>query len=225
MGIETAELVDVMQTFKGLERRLERVDDGGGIAVIDDYAHNPEKIRAAWAAVALSHRRVAAVWRPHGYGPLAAMQNELASAISAICRPEDRFFALPVFYAGGTAEKSLTSEQWVERLKAGHLPARAVTGYAELEDELARFAKRGDAILIMGARDPDLTEFAKKLARTLNPPALIDNYFPRFDFFRQLGYLHLQTKESSSRNTIVNTFTSRLKDTVYLPGYRFQRRG
>jgi UDP-N-acetylmuramate--alanine ligase len=118
MGYSLAAVADALRRFGGIQRRLERVGAAGGVAVIDDYAHNPAKIAAAWAAVAPCYRRVLGVWRPHGYKPLALMFENLVETFSRCCRPGDRLWLLPVYYAGGTAERQADSDRLAAALQA-----------------------------------------------------------------------------------------------------------
>lgn len=164
LGVDLDRVAALLPTFRGVHRRLERVGERNGVAIIDDYAHNPAKIAASWRAVAETAARVHGFWRPHGYGPLALMKDELAEAFAAVCRPGDRLYLLPVFYAGGTANKTITSDEFAALLQARGVAAEAVPDYAVLADRLAA-AQAGDAILGMGARDPELPLFARRLAR------------------------------------------------------------
>lgn len=169
LGVPAETLRAALPEFRGIHRRLEVVGQGRGIRVIDDYAHNPAKLAASWRAVAETADRVYGFWRPHGYGPLALMQEELVAAFADVCRPSDRLFILPVFYAGGTANRTVTSEDFVAALRRRGVPAMYVEDYAALERELRRDLRAGDSILGMGARDPESPRFARHLSRNLTP--------------------------------------------------------
>jgi UDP-N-acetylmuramate--alanine ligase len=166
LGAPPESIVAALGAFRGIHRRLEEVGALAGVRVIDDYAHNPAKIAASWRAAAELGGRVHGYWRPHGFGPLSLMKDELADAFASVCRPDDRLFILPVYYAGGTASKTITSEEFVEALRKRNVPARHVADYEALERELRAGARRGDSVLGMGARDPDLPRFARRLAST-----------------------------------------------------------
>jgi UDP-N-acetylmuramate--alanine ligase len=73
-------------------------------------------------------------------------------------------YLLPVFYAGGTAERTVTSADLVGDLAGRGVTAELVPGYPELEARLRAAARPGDVILCMGARDPDLPLCARRLA-------------------------------------------------------------
>ena len=166
-GLDLAAVRNALSSFRGIERRLEPAGGARGVSVVDDYAHNPAKIQAAWQAVAALHGRVLGVWRPHGYAPLRNMFHELADAFSAVCRPDDRLFILPVFYSGGTADQSISSGDLVAKLRERGVRAYVVRDYDMLLHELAGECRAGDCVICMGARDPYLPVFSRRLVATL----------------------------------------------------------
>ncbi len=167
MGYDRSEAIRCLSSFQGLERRLQRVSSADGIAVYDDYAHNPAKLAAAWRAVQQVSRRVRGVWRPHGYGPLAAMSEDLIDMFVSALRPKDELFILPVYYAGGTAKADYTSDIFVDHLQEQGIPAIYVPTYKDLAQHMLSDVQPTDAFLCMGARDPELPLFARSLAEKL----------------------------------------------------------
>ena len=164
LGYAPEKIAAALARFGGIQRRLERVDAGGGVRVVDDYGHNPAKLAAAWAAVAAPGNRVLGVWRPHGYGPLRAMLEPLADAFASVCRPQDRLWLLPVYDAGGTADRSINSTALAAKLRARGVAVELAASYDELGAALVRAARAGDVILTLGARDPRLPVFAREMA-------------------------------------------------------------
>lgn len=164
LGHAPEKIAEALSRFGGIQRRLERVDAGGPVRVVDDYGHNPAKLAAAWSAVSELDGRVLGVWRPHGFGPLRAMLEPLADAFAAVCRPGDRLWLLPVYDAGGTADRSMDSDALVSTLKARGVTVELASNYEALGAELARETRPGDTILVMGARDPRLPVFAREMA-------------------------------------------------------------
>lgn len=167
LGCNLSAAAAALATFRGIHRRLEVVGRRRGVAVIDDYAHNPAKIDAAWAAVGPHGQRLLAVWRPHGYKPLAMMMDDLAGVFARRARPADRVFVLPVYDAGGTANRNVRSEQLVEKLKALGIRAEAAADPESLPGLIAAEAAAGDIVLIMGARDPGLPRLARQVLSAL----------------------------------------------------------
>lgn len=163
MGYALTALAAALRRFKGIHRRLEQVGQGA-VDVYDDYAHNPAKIAAAWQTLAPRYRRVVAVWRPHGFTPLANMMNDLEDTFVRICSTQDRIYLLPVYYAGGSADRRRDSDELVDRLRKRGVSAEWVADYSVLEDRIRQDRQSGDAILIMGARDPELPVSARRMA-------------------------------------------------------------
>jgi UDP-N-acetylmuramate--alanine ligase len=155
--------------FQGIQRRLERVGVARGVTVVDDYGHNPAKIRAAWEALAPYHSRIFAVWRPHGYGPLRAMMNDMAETFASLCRARDRIMLLPVYDAGGTATRTVQSDTLAQMLQTRGVPADYVEDYDQVMAVVLAGAHAGDVVLMMGARDPALSMTARRLVRELAP--------------------------------------------------------
>jgi len=72
----------------------------------------------------------------------------------------------PVYY-GGTVERLVTSEDVVRAVKSRGRDAFAFADRAACGDQLAALARPGDRIVIMGARDDTLPEFAADLLKRL----------------------------------------------------------
>lgn len=167
LGYGAAETAAALRDFGGMQRRLEATSRAdAAVRVLDDYAHNPAKIRAAWAATAGSGTgRVLGVWRPHGYGPLRSMMEGLAAAFAESMRDGDRLWLLPVFDAGGTADRSVASEDLLGRLAEKGVRAEVwKEGLDGLAEAVAGEAAEGDSVLVMGARDPGLPKLARRVA-------------------------------------------------------------
>jgi UDP-N-acetylmuramate--alanine ligase len=163
LGVRTADAIAAIGRFEGLRRRLERVGEAGGVTVIDDFAHNPDKIAATLATMRAQPGRLLIMFQPHGYGPLAKMGEPLAISLADGMAPDDRLYLPDPVYQGGTVERTRGSDWLAEQVrthgkKAEHIPERPKIG-----DALVAEARPGDRILIMGARDDTLIEFAREL--------------------------------------------------------------
>ena len=158
LGCDEAKARAALLTFRGVERRLQRV--GGN--VFDDYAHNPEKLRAMWTTLAEEYPGgICAVWRPHGYAPLRKMLDALVEMFTSTIRPQDRLLVLPVYDAGGTADRSINSDALVARLGGR---AVAVSDFEEAYSWCRAHSGDFAAFAVCGARDPGLAPFARRLA-------------------------------------------------------------
>ncbi len=166
LGLERHAVLEAVASFNGIERRLQQVGKVKGVEMIDDYAHSPVKIAAALeAATERATGKLHAFWRPHGFKPLAEGFDQYVERFAAHFKQHGgTLHILPVFYAGGTVERTVDSSRLAAALKAIDVPAHAVTGYTELQRHLCRLCNPGDVVLGMGARDPDLSRFLKQLA-------------------------------------------------------------
>ena len=169
LGADPAQAAAALASFPGVERRLQRVGSlpcgDRQVAVFDDYAHNPEKLHAMWTTLAEAYPRgVAAVWRPHGYGPLRKMMDALAEMFRGVMRPQDALVLLPVYDAGGTADRSVNSDALASRLADASGAVVLVKDLKEAEDYLRARADAFGAIVTAGARDPGLPVLARRLA-------------------------------------------------------------
>lgn len=168
LGASADALGMAMKTFPGVERRLQKVGvrrcaSGADVAVYDDYAHNPEKLRAMLTTLQSVHPKgVAVLWRPHGYAPLRKMMDALAAMFRDTLRRNDLLVLPPVYDAGGTADRSVNSVDLAERLNG--LPVRLVESLEEAESALRSSASDYGAIVVSGARDPGLSVLARHLS-------------------------------------------------------------
>jgi UDP-N-acetylmuramate--alanine ligase len=167
LGISFEDCARGLRHFKGVERRFIRVGAARDATVIDDFAHNPAKVKAALetarALAAKQNGRLLAIFHPHGFAPMKLMGRDIMDSAATVLRPEDRLYLPEIYYAGGTADMSISSADLVDYLN-GLTP---VGVFRKTKDAVAKAvlaeAKPGDVILSMGARDPDLGSFATKL--------------------------------------------------------------
>ncbi len=165
LGAAPEKLVAALRAFGGVERRLQRVGVCGGAAVVDDYAHNPEKLAAAWTTLAAAFPAgVCAVWRPHGFAPLRKMLADLVTVFTRVCRPADTLLLLPVYDAGGTADRTITSGVLASQLRDKGVTVNPVQTLMEAEAAMRSRAVPGGVLVTFGARDPDLPRLAARLA-------------------------------------------------------------
>jgi UDP-N-acetylmuramate--alanine ligase len=167
LGVAVADAAAALGRFEGLRRRLEIVGEADGITVIDDFAHNPDKIAATLATLRAQPGQLLIMFQPHGYGPLTKMGEELAEAFAAGMAPDDRLYLPDPVYQGGTVERTRGSDWLAERIKEREREAAHIPDRADIGGVLASEAKPGDRILVMGARDDTLIDFARDLVERI----------------------------------------------------------
>lgn len=163
LGCDDGRLSEAAAHYKGVDRRFAVTRTVQGITVIDDFAHNPEKIRAAVNAAKHLSERITAVYQPHGFGPTRFLKNEYAATFKEVLRPTDTLCLLPIYYAGGTAVKDIESEDIINLMGNVTFNAVAVNGRDAAVDLIKESTRPNGAVLLMGARDPSLAAFTKRL--------------------------------------------------------------
>lgn len=167
LGCSDEDLAAAVAGFRGVARRFEITRTEHGVIVVDDFAHNPAKIRAAVAAARGLADRIIAIYQPHGFAPTRFLMDEYVKAFREIFRAGDALYLLPIYYAGGTAVKDVSSDLVIENTGEVPFEARATAGREETLALVAERARPGDCVLLMGARDPSLPFFAKDLTACL----------------------------------------------------------
>ncbi len=163
-GVPVAASVEALASFEGLARRFDVVGTShASITVIDDFGHNPEKCGATLRTLRAHPGRVVAFFQPHGYGPLHQMGAELAEVFARELAEDDIVLMCDPVYFGGTVDRSEGSERIVRLIEDAGQTAEYIPERKSIEHRLINLARPGDRIVIMGARDDTLSDFARRL--------------------------------------------------------------
>ncbi len=168
LGVSLPDAVAAIARFEGLKRRLETVGTAAGVTVIDDFAHNPDKIDATLATLRAQPGRLLILFQPHGYGPISKMGEQLAESFSSGLGPDDQLYLPDPVYQGGTVDRTRGSDWLAEQVRARGGKADHIAERAAIGDTLLNEARDGDRIVIMGARDDSLSEFAVGLVEQIS---------------------------------------------------------
>jgi UDP-N-acetylmuramate--alanine ligase len=167
VGVRVEDAAGAIVRFEGLRRRLETVGEAAGVTVIDDFAHNPDKIDATLATLRAQPGRLLIMFQPHGYGPLTKMGEELADSFIKGLASDDRLYLPDPAYFGGTVERNRGSDWLAAEIRARGAKAEHIAERPAIGEALVREARVGDRIVVMGARDDTLSEFARELVERL----------------------------------------------------------
>lgn len=162
--------VAALETFSGIRRRMELVGSANGVTVIDDFAHNPDKIAATLKTLHAFDGRLLILFQPHGFGPLKLMKREFIDGFAGLLRADDILLMPEPVYFGGTTDRSVGSEDIASGVRAAGRNAEALPTRDACGDRLIALARPGDRIVVMGARDDTLSTFAADLVARLSCP-------------------------------------------------------
>ena len=161
-------LSEASVTYKGIQRRFNCFKTARGVTVIDDYAHNPEKINAVLETVQNISPVIYAIFQPHGFAPTKFLLPELIEVFNNRLRENDVLYLLPIYYAGGTVNKEISSMDIANGLNRFRGEVITPKKRNDIVDHIASRAKTGNIVISMGARDPSLPEFAQSIAEAID---------------------------------------------------------
>lgn len=166
-GVPLQEAAEALGGFTGLKRRLEVVGARNGVTVIDDFAHNPDKIQATLETLHAFPGRLLVMFQPHGFGPLRLMKDAFIDCFARHLHDADVLLMPDPVYFGGTVERVVTSHDIVAGVRARGRSALALAERERCGEKLLELARPGDRIVVMGARDDTLSSFAVDLLNRL----------------------------------------------------------
>ena len=165
LGINTSEIVDALEQFRGTRRRLELLKQYGNTLIYSDYAHHPTEIMATLQALREKHAGtgITLVFQPHQYSRTEHFFKEFVDALQLA----DRLLLTEVYRQRDSegAELSMNSSILYKELKP-HMQDRAVL--VDDKNDIHTLLQREEAldgvIVFMGAGDID--DVAREFANT-----------------------------------------------------------
>lgn len=170
-GVDLRHAAEALNAFTGIRRRLETVGTAKGITVIDDFAHNPDKIAASLATLQSFPGRLLVMFQPHGFGPLRLMKDEFVACFADGLGHDDMLIMPEPIYFGGTVERTVGSQDIADAVVAMGRKAIALKDREACGEKLLEIARHGDRIVVMGARDDTLSQFAEQLLAKISSPS------------------------------------------------------
>ncbi len=137
--------------FQNADRRFQIKGTKGGILVVDDYGHHPTEIMATLeAARRACGRRIVAVFQPHRYTRVRALEEEFARAFYQA----DVLVVLPIYPAGEEPLPGVNAQRLAEKIKVhGHRDVTCVPDFADAAQVLKDRLREGDLLITLGAGD------------------------------------------------------------------------
>lgn len=166
-GIDLIDSSKALKNYSGIYRRHQIIAKNMGITIIDDYAHNPAKLAASIRSCQLENRRLLVWFQPHGFKPTKFLKDEFIQKISESLRKNDHIYMSEIYYAGGTVSKDISAGDLIDGIRSKAKNAYYIPNRTDMFSVLKSIVKNGDVILLTGARDPSLSEFAQDLKQKI----------------------------------------------------------
>lgn len=155
LELAPAEILSALAKYEGVQRRFQILGENAGVTVVDDYAHNPQKVAAALhaakTAVAKTQGRVVAVFQPHRYTRTKFLFDEFTRCFG----DSDVLLVTDIYSAGETPILGLRVENLVEEI-AGNFPDVEIHHTPKEIDvmrKLGSVCRPGDLVITLGAGD------------------------------------------------------------------------
>jgi UDP-N-acetylmuramate--alanine ligase len=163
LGIQWEVCADALRNYEGIYRRHQVYGEKNGVILVDDFAHNPVKCARSIEACQPLAPKLIAWFQPHGYGPTRFLRHDFVEEMAKVLRPQDEIWMSEIYYAGGTAVKDISANDLIEDLKAKEVNAFFVADRNDLLNAMRPHFTPSTTLLLMGARDPSLGDFAKQV--------------------------------------------------------------
>lgn len=158
LGLDVERATSALLEFPGTWRRFDlKGETPRGAVVYDDYAHNPDKVRAAISGFREAHpdRRLTVVFQPHLYSRTKTLMKGFMEAFDGA----DEVIFVPIFAAREKKDLEVSSRVLMEKTKVRarekNLPLTVSysANQAKLSDKLLTTCGARDVIVVMGAGD------------------------------------------------------------------------
>ncbi len=145
------QLREALESFQGVHRRFEVIGQVNDIIVVDDYAHNPAKLKATFRAARESFdRRIIAVFQPHRYQRV----KHLAEEFSKSFYETDVLIVTSIYGAEEAPVEGVTAEKLTQAIQAhGHRNAIYIPDKTEVANALMKIVRPNDIVITVGAGD------------------------------------------------------------------------
>lgn len=142
---------EAIGSFMGAKRRFEFHLKEPGRAIIDDYAHHPDELRASIRSVKKLYpgKRLTVIFQPHLYSRTKDFYREFADALSEA----DEVMLLPIYPARELPMPGVTSELILNEIKCDKKRMLA-------KEELADTIKKGNFEILLTAGAGDIADIA-----------------------------------------------------------------
>ncbi len=144
------EIQQGLQSYAGVQRRMQQKGEIGGITVVDDYGHHPTEIRATLAAItkAWPQKRLVVLFQPHRYSRTKALFKEFQTCF----HEADYLIMTDVYAASEEPIPGVDGESLLEATKLhGQRHTRFMGDVNTMAEGIQPMLQPGDLVLTLGA--------------------------------------------------------------------------
>ena len=150
IGVSQKDIKSSLKTFKGVERRFNKIFSYNGAEIYDDYAHHPTEIREVIKGVSNSYRgkKILCIFQPHRISRLNDLKKEFCLSFNkANC-----VVLCPVYKAGENLKLNLNYYKFADQIaKKSKVQVFIVNNQYELAKFLKNYLNFNKIAIGMGA--------------------------------------------------------------------------
>jgi UDP-N-acetylmuramate--alanine ligase len=154
LKVKSDRMQHALQGFQGIGRRFQATEcslpGGGGVMLVDDYAHHPSEIAATLAAVRDSwpERRLVLAFQPHRYTRTRERFEDFVEVLSQ----SDLLILSEVYAAGEKVIRGAEGRDLCQAVRTrGQVAPVFLENIKNLPELLQDLLKKGDILLTLGA--------------------------------------------------------------------------
>jgi len=150
LGVDFAVIARALESYSGVQRRLQVKGEQSGITVIDDYGHHPTEIKATLAALrqAWPKRRLVVLFQPHRYTRTKGLFRDFCTAF----HEADVLFVLDIYPAGESPIEGVNARSLVEAIgRHGQKNVHYAPDLHAIATQVGPYLAPGDVVLSLGA--------------------------------------------------------------------------
>jgi UDP-N-acetylmuramate--alanine ligase len=154
LGVELVDIRKYLEEFTGTARRMQKMGEFNGAAIIDDYAHHPTEIKATLAGARESYpkNKLIVVFHPHTFSRTKALLDDFAQSFG----DADEVIVLDIYGSAREQHGGVHSRDLIQKIKNQKSKIKNIL-YIPTIDECEKYLRknieRGDVVLLMGAGD------------------------------------------------------------------------
>lgn len=216
LEIKDEDIVKSLETFQGIERRMQLIIDKNGVKVYDDYAHHPTAIKTTLEGVRseFPKEKILAIVEPHGYKRTKALLSKYKGVFDSV----DKVMIGPIFQARDEVDESITPEKVAN--SSGHKNALGVSSLNEIIENWKLEIGNYDVVVIMGAGKSYL--WAREISKLIGKQEMKSEKDKKF---RDITTFHVggeisEYLEIENRNEISSavSFAKKIKQKIFILG-------
>ncbi len=149
-GLSFIDIKNGIESFKGIKRRFEYINNFNSNLIIHDYAHHPDEILATIkTGLELKKDKIIIIFQPHTFSRTKDLYNEFLNALSN----GNEVWLLPIYPAREKPIKGISSFKLYKDLKDMGCKCRYFSNFEKCYNQIKKYKDKNTLFEILGAGD------------------------------------------------------------------------